>query len=38
MNFWLLLFAAQVALTIVAAVREKKNNTAFEGDKLNFRS
>lgn len=38
MNFWLILFAAQVAVTIFAVLREKKGNAAFEGDKLDYRS
>jgi hypothetical protein len=38
MNFWLILFAAQVAVTVFAALREKKGNAAFEGDKLDYRS
>jgi hypothetical protein len=38
MNFWLIFFAAQVVVTVVAVVREKKNNSRFEGDKLGYRS
>jgi hypothetical protein len=38
MNFWLILFAAQVAVTVFAVLREKKGNAAFEGDKLDYRS
>ncbi len=38
MNFWLILFAAQVAVTVFAALRKKKGDTAFEGDKLDYRS
>lgn len=38
MNFWLIFFAAQVAVTVFAVLREKKGNAAFEGDKLDYRS
>ena len=38
MNFWLILFAAQVVVTVIAVVREKKGNASFEGDKLSYRS
>jgi hypothetical protein len=38
MNFWLILFAAQVAVTVFAVLREKKGNASFEGDKLDYRS
>jgi len=38
MNFWLILFAAQLAVTAFALLREKKNNVSFEGDKLSYRS
>ena len=38
MNFWLIFFAAQVVVTILAVVREKKGNASFEGDKLTYRS
>jgi hypothetical protein len=33
MNFWILFFAAQVVVSIVAVVREKKHNARFEGDR-----
>ncbi len=38
MNFWLILFAAQIAVTAFAVLREKRGNASFEGDKLNYRS
>lgn len=38
MNFWIIFFAAQVTVTIIAVVCEKKNKSQFEGDKLGYRS
>jgi hypothetical protein len=38
MNFWLILLAAQVLVTAFAVLREKKGNSSFEGDKLDYRS
>ena len=37
MNFCLILFAVQVAVTLFAITREKKS-AAFDGEKLNYRS
>jgi hypothetical protein len=38
MNFWVIFFAAQVVVSVIAVVREKKQNTRFDGDKLGYRS
>ena len=38
MNFWIMFFAAQVVVSVIAAVREKKHNARFEGEKLVYRS
>ena len=39
MNFWIIFFAAQVVVSIIAIAREKKsNNTQFENEKLGYRS
>ena len=38
MNFWMILLAAQVIITIVAFVRGKGQDNRFEDDKLDFRS
>jgi hypothetical protein len=38
MNFWLIFFAAQVVVSVIAVVREKKHNNRFEGDRLGYRS
>jgi hypothetical protein len=37
-NFWMLLFAVQVAIDLVAFVRENGKDNRFEDDKLGFRS
>jgi hypothetical protein len=38
MNFWIILFAAQVLVSVVAIVREKTSKETFEGEKLGYRS
>ncbi len=38
MSFWLILFAAQIIVTVVALVRESGKDARFEGEKLGFRS
>ena len=38
MNLWLVFLGAQILVTALAVVRERKNNTPFEGDKLSYRS
>jgi hypothetical protein len=38
MNFWVIFFAAQVVVSVIAVVRERKQNTRFDGDKLGYRS
>lgn len=38
MNFWLILFAAQIVVTVFALFRESGKDTRFEGEKLDFRS
>ena len=38
MSFWLILFAVQALVMMVAVVRESGKDTRFEGEKLNFRS
>jgi hypothetical protein len=38
MNFWMILLAAQVIITVVAFVRGARQDSRFEDDKLNFRS
>jgi hypothetical protein len=38
MNLWIIFFAAQVVVSVIAVVREKKHNGRFEGDKLGYRS
>ncbi len=37
-NFWMILFAVQVAIAFVAFVRENGNDDRFEAEKLGFRS
>jgi hypothetical protein len=38
MSFWLILFAAQIIVTVFALVRESGKDARFEGEKLGFRS
>ncbi len=38
MNFWMILLAAQVVVTIVAFARGSKQDSRFQEDKLEFRS
>jgi hypothetical protein len=38
MNFWMILFALQVVVTLVAVTRERGEDTRFAGDKIGFRS
>jgi hypothetical protein len=38
MSFWLILFAAQMIVTVFALLRESGNDDRFEGEKLGFRS
>lgn len=38
MTFWLILFAAQIIVTLFALLRESGKDTRFDGDKLGFRS
>lgn len=38
MNIWLILLALQVVVVIASLVRERGEDTAFEGDKLGYRS
>jgi len=38
MNFWLIILALQVAVTVFAFVRESGSDARFDGDKLEFRS
>jgi hypothetical protein len=38
MNFWMLLLAAQVLITIIAFARGTRQDSRFEDDKLDFRS
>jgi hypothetical protein len=37
-NFWMILFAVQVMVALVAFFRENGKDEAFEDDKLGFRS
>lgn len=37
-NFWMILFAVQAAIALVAFVRENGKDERFESDKLSFRS
>jgi hypothetical protein len=38
MNFWLIFFAAQILLAVVALIRDRGEDSRFEGDALGFRS
>jgi hypothetical protein len=38
MNFWVIFFAAQVVVSVIGVVRERKQNARFDGDKLGYRS
>lgn len=38
MSFWLILFAAQIIVTVFALLRESGKDARFEGEKLGFRS
>jgi DNA-binding transcriptional regulator of glucitol operon len=38
MNFWMILLAAQVIVTVLAFARGTKQDTRFQEDKLDFRS
>jgi hypothetical protein len=37
-NFWMILFAVQVAIALVAFFRENGKDERFEDDKMGFRS
>lgn len=37
-NFWMILFAAQVVIAVVAFFRENGKDARFEDDKMGFRS
>jgi hypothetical protein len=38
MNFWMILLAAQVIVTVIAFARGTRQDSRFENDKLDFRS
>jgi hypothetical protein len=38
MNFWMILLAAQVIVTVIAFVRGARQDDRFENNKLDFRS
>jgi hypothetical protein len=38
MSFWLILFAAQIVIAVIALVRESGEDPRFEADKLDYRS
>ena len=38
MNFWMILLAAQVVVTVIAFARGTKQDSRFREDKLDFRS
>jgi hypothetical protein len=38
MNFWMILLAAQVIVTVIAFARGTRQDSTFQDDKLNFRS